>query len=213
MTTALHDAIKREEFDYPALLSALSGYANPRGKITSLLRSETIIRVKKGLYVFGDKERKRPYSKELLSNLIYGPSLVSLDYALSFHGLIPEKVSAMTATTPKRGKRFETPVGVFEYRQVPKRYYPTGMSLVESGDVSFLMAVPERALADKVRDSRGYEMRTLSAVGDYLFEGLRIERSDFLGLNLELLEELAHRAKSEKISLCAKLLRNEKKNP
>ena len=92
MEPDLRERIGREEFDYSALMSTLSGYANPRDKVTSLLRRGVIVRVKKGLHVFGDADRRRPYSRELLANLIYGPSFVSLDYALAFHGLIPERV-------------------------------------------------------------------------------------------------------------------------
>ena len=107
----LRQRIGREEFDYPALMAALSGYANPRDRVTTLLRRGDILRVKKGLYVFGDQLRRRPYSRELLANLVYGPSLVSLDSALSFHGLIPERVEAMTSVTTKRPKAFDTPSG------------------------------------------------------------------------------------------------------
>ena len=41
-----------------------------------------IVRVKKGLYVFGLDYRRGAWSREVLANLIYGPSYVSLDYAL-----------------------------------------------------------------------------------------------------------------------------------
>ena len=69
--------IQAEEFDFQSLLDSLQGYARPRDKITGLLRRGDIIRVKKGLYVFGEKYRQRPYSRELLANLIYGPSYIS----------------------------------------------------------------------------------------------------------------------------------------
>ena len=49
MTIGLRKIINREEFDYPALMSALSAYANPRDKVTALLRKGVIVRVKKGL--------------------------------------------------------------------------------------------------------------------------------------------------------------------
>ena len=140
----------REEFDYQALMAALSEYANPRDKVTALLRRGDIIRVKKGLYVFGDELRRRPYSRELLANLVYGPSFVSLDSALSFHGLIPERIEALTSVTTKRPKTFDTPIGSFIYRQSPQSAFHLGMDRVEEGDVAFLIATPERALADKV---------------------------------------------------------------
>ena len=205
MELKLREQIGREEFDYPALMSALASYANPRDKVTSLLRRGTIVRVKKGLYVFGQALRRRPYSRELLANLVYGPSFVSLDYALAFHGLIPERVETVTSVTPKRGRAFHTPVGTFAYRQVPEAYFPLGMDRVESGDVAFLMAVPERALADKVRDDRGNPLRTLADASTYLFENLRLDREAASAMDGDLLEQLAEAGHSRKIALCARL--------
>ncbi|MGD0626568.1 MAG: hypothetical protein ABSB32_17880 [Thermodesulfobacteriota bacterium] len=60
-----------------------------------MLRRKDIIRVKKGLYIFGETYARRPFSREVLANVIYGPSYVSLDYALHYHGLIPERVEAV----------------------------------------------------------------------------------------------------------------------
>jgi hypothetical protein len=45
MSVELRKRIGREEFDYQALMSALSNYASPRDRVTALLQSGTIIRV------------------------------------------------------------------------------------------------------------------------------------------------------------------------
>lgn len=207
MEIELRKRIGREEFDYPALMAALARYANPRDKVRSLLRQGVIIRVKKGLYVFGEALRRRPISRELLANLIYGPSMVSLESALSYHGLIPERVAQLTSVTPKRPKSFETPLGSFVYRRVPPACFPLGMERVESGDVAYLIASPERALADKLREDRGTPLRTQADMAAYLTENLRIERDDLLRLDPAQLEEMAAAAPSAKIALCARLLR------
>jgi hypothetical protein len=209
----LRQRIGREEFDYPALMAALSGYANPRDRVTAFLLRGDIIRVKKGLYVFGDQLRRRPYCLELLANLVYGPSFVSLDSALSFHGLIPERVEATTSVTTKRPKTFDTPVGSFIYRRAPKRYFPLGMDRVEEDDVAFLIAVPERALADKVRDDRGHLLRTQADAARYIFEDLRIDQDEFEQMAPGFLMELAKAARSRKIAICATLLRKLKERP
>ncbi len=203
----IKNRIGREEFDYPALMAALSGYANPRDRVTALLRRGDIIRVKKGIYVFGERLRQRPYSRELLANLVYGPSFVSLDSALSHYNLIPERVAALTSVTTKRPKVFDTPVGSFIYRQAPKSYFHLGMERVEEGDVAFLIAAPERALADKIRDDRGYPLRAQAEAARYLFDDLRIEAPDFVQLDPDFLEILAESARSRKIGICASLLR------
>jgi hypothetical protein len=203
----LRRLIGREEFDYQALMAALSDYANPRDKVTVLLRRGDIIRVKKGLYVFGDELRRRPYSRELLANLVHGPSFVSLDSALSFYGLIPERIDVLTSVTTKRPKTFNTPVGAFIYRQSPKIAFHIGMDRVEKSDLAFLIATPERALADKVRDDRGHALSNQQDAARYLFEDLRIDTADFEQLDPNHLETLAEGLRSRKISICARLLR------
>lgn len=213
MTKNLRQRIGREEFDYPALMEALSEYANPRDRVTAMLRSGTVIRVKKGLYIFGRDLRRRPYSRELLANLIYGPSFVSLDTALSFYGLIPERVEAVTSVTSKRPKRFETPVGTFIYRGSTRRSFHLGMDRVEEGDVAFLIATRERALADKVRDQRGNPIRTKGAAARYLFDDLRIDEEEFRRLQPNSLDEIADGLRSRKVAVCASLLRKLRGEP
>jgi hypothetical protein len=203
----LRKKIDREEFDYPALMSALSMYAKPRDKVTSLLRKGVIVRVKKGLYVYGDDYRKRPFCRELLANLIYGPSYVSLEYALSWYGLIPERVPVLTSVTPKRGRRFITPVGMFVYRRAPLTSFYLGMDRVVQDDFSFLIATPERALADKLRDDRGSSIRNQSDIKSYVFENLRLDRTLFLQMDWKMLGELAEALNSHRVALCCRLLK------
>ena len=88
--------IRQEEFDSLALGHALRGYARPRDKVSSLLASGVIVRVHKGFYVFWPEYARHPYSRELLANLMYGSSYVSLDSALATHGLISEGVDTLT---------------------------------------------------------------------------------------------------------------------
>jgi hypothetical protein len=210
MLNDLRQRIDREEFDYQALMAALSEYANPRDRVTALLRRGDIMRVKKGLYVFGDALRRRPYSRELLANLMYGPSFVSLDSALSFHGLIPEGVRAMTSVTTKRPKTFATPLGSFIYRQSPESGFHLGMDRVEQEGVAFLIATPERALADKVRDDRGNELRSRADAARYLFESLRIDREGLAQMDPNRLDRLAAGLRSRKVALCAALVRQQR---
>jgi hypothetical protein len=68
-TEALRGQIPQEEFDYQILMYSLRNLARPRDKISALLKSGSIIRVKKGLYIFGPALSRGPYSRELLSNL------------------------------------------------------------------------------------------------------------------------------------------------
>lgn len=175
------------EVDYSTLLQALTGYSYPRDRITRLLRSGELVRIKKGLYVTNDP--RDWYSREVLANLVYGPSYISLEYALRFHGLIPEAVEAVTSVTTMRRKRFDTPAGRFEYEHLPERWYSFGV-LYENVDPrrGFLIAGPEKALADLLY------LRTPEVGRDdiegHLFENLRIDPEDFRRLNFTPLAPL-----------------------
>ena len=95
---------KVEELDYLFLMSCLTAYKQPRDKLTDLLKKNYLIRIKKGLYIFAKDYRLRPFSLEVLANLIYGPSYISLEYALSYYGMIPERVNRITSICFKRIK-------------------------------------------------------------------------------------------------------------
>jgi hypothetical protein len=207
----LRTKIPQEEFDYQTLLGALEAYARPRDKISDLLKKGIIIRVKKGLYVFGEAYRKAPYSKEILANLMFGPSYISLEYALQYHGLIPERVEAVTSVTTGRSRRFLTPVGLFTYRRISLDAFRVGMDRKEIGEKrAFLIATPEKALADKIYTDRGSGIRTKKMMYTYLENDLRIDPAGLMKLKPETLDIIAQRYRSKKIQLLSNLIRRAK---
>lgn len=196
-----------EIFDYQVLTAALSGYSKPRDKITKLLASGAIVRIKKGLYCFGESLRKGPLSREQAANLIYGPSYVSLDYALSFHGMIPERVETVTSVTTRRSRSFRTPVGSFSYRMLQAARYSTGAALETAGGVGFLMATPEKALVDKVWTDRQFSGTRLSDFGAYLLDDLRIDGEALRRLDGSRIQSIALAYGSNKINRLVRYLR------
>jgi hypothetical protein len=208
MMEELRSKIVGEEFDYQALLDGLREYERPRDKITSLLRQGAVIRVKKGIYVFGERYKRRPFSTEVLANMICGPSYISLDYALHYYGLIPERVEAVTSVTVSRSRRFSTPVGLFIYHSVPMRAYPIGLDQIElDGGRSFLIAIPEKALADKIQADRGTAIRTQAEMRIYLLDSLRIDPEGLRKLNSETISQIADQYRSRKLRLLSGLVR------
>lgn len=187
---------KREEIDYLFLMNSLKEYRQPRNKIQALLKAEDLVRVKKGLYIFGERARQEPYSKEVLANLIYGPSAISLEYALSFYGLIPERVEVITSITNNRNKHFQTPVGRFEYSYMSTVKYSFGITqFALAANKHCLIATKEKSLAD-VLMLRNERLATDSELQAHLIENLRIDEL--------YLRELDYNA----ISILAKLYNN-----
>lgn len=177
--------------DYTFLISALSNYRQPRHKIRDFLEKGELIRIKKGLYVFGEKVSPAPYSSELLANLIYGPSAISCEYALSYYGLIPERAVIVTSITNKRNKYFETPQGAFEYAYLSSHKYCVGITQINDiPNQPFLMACKEKALVDYLT-LRAPPLPSLQALATHLIENLRIEEDALFTLDYETLCQLA----------------------
>ena len=192
--------IEHDVFDYHTLTEALRTYRKPRDKFTKLLERGAVVRIKKGLYIFGADFRREPISREYLANLIYGPSYVSLDYALSYHGLIPERVDLVTSVTMKRSKEFHTPFGVFSYRMVTNNRYSIGAVLEQAGKVSFLIASPEKALIDKVWTDKRFHGTSIFEYKTYLTEDLRIDFEALKNLNITRAQSIVRKYDSAKIN-------------
>ena len=204
----LQRRIPREEFDYTILKSVLRDYAGPTQKIHGLLRSRAIVRVKKGLYVFGPEHQRRLICRETLANLIFGPSCISLEYALAHHGLIPERVETVTSVTPKKkDKVFETPLGRFTYRHLALARYPYGIEQVWIDETHpVLMASPAKALCDLVKLSRSPKLASAQDARAFLREDLRIDEERWERIDRAELRTLARLYRSRDADWIAEAL-------
>ncbi len=192
------------ELDYGLLMDRLKGYQRPREKISELLRGGTLVRVKKGIYVLGPRFG-RDASLPVLANMIYGPSYVSRHYALAVHQLIPERVFEITSMTPNRNKRFETPLGVFSYELSPAGLYAVGVTRIPLDERrGFLIATPEKALADLIYRER---LESLSELEAFVIEGLRIEPGELGRFRLGLLDRIRRCHPSQPLELLPGLVR------
>jgi len=206
-TLQLRRGIGREEFDHPKLTSVLSSYDAVDQKINELIKSGTIIRVKKGLYVFGPDVRDAPICRESLANLIYGPSCISLEYALAYHGLIPERVETVTSVTPKRDKEFNTPVGRFTYRLLNISKFPHGVTqewIDEQHPI--LIASPEKALCDYVLLNNVPAFPDRKDAVDFLQNDLRIGRENWDRFDIKQMIQLNQHYKNQNIARIIEVL-------
>lgn len=176
--------------DYQFVMDCLKGYGSPRSKLTHLLKSGALLHVKRGLYLLGPRFQRHPYCLELLANMIYGPSYVSLESALQIYGFIPEHVYTTTSVTFKASKQFKTPVGNFLYAHCNLKAYPIGITTrTVSSYENPLIATPEKALTDMLTIRRG-KITTLKQIEQILIEDLRIEEAELLTLNLQQIQKI-----------------------
>ena len=178
------------------LMDELKSYASPAKKIERMTNSGELTRVVRGLY-----ETDPHTPGYLLASAIYGPSYLSFEYALAYHGLIPEAVHQFTSASfdKKRIKQFETPFGVFSYRDIPEEAFPCGVRLMTENGYSYRLASPEKAVCDELYKLSPCANR--AELEQLLFEDLRIDRQAFPGLDLKEMEQLSalYRTKNHKL--------------
>lgn len=149
--------------------------SSPGKKIQALERSGELIRLKRNLFIVNPELAGKETDARLCANHLYGPSYVSLQWALRYYGLIPEQVFMVTSVTTKRSRSFSTPIGTFSYMQVPDHYFPIGINSEEENGVHFLTASPEKALCDTLLQNNFVPHQSIKALRTYLEEDLRLD--------------------------------------
>ena len=144
------------------------------------LKSGEVIQLRRGLYHLSSSVFPALVSTEMLANLIYGPSYVSLESALSYHGWIPEAVHNCTSVTSGRPRHFDTPHGRFSYVRIKQTPLMAGVLCEQATGGTFLVATPLKALADIVA-ARGLDWTDSGP----LVSSLRIGSEDLDGLTSE----------------------------
>ena len=170
------EKFKNIPLESSVLQDLMGNYKFPRNKVSTLEKRGNIVRLKKGLHVISEKISRMPVSRELLANHLYGISYVSLETALSFYGIIPERVFAIRSMTTKRAKNFETPFGNFDYTTVSADYFNIGLrqEIIEN-QYAFLIATPTKAVCDMIVATPNLRLQSVKAMQNYLIEDLRID--------------------------------------
>jgi hypothetical protein len=179
--------------------SCFRDLASPEKKIQLLEKNGALIRLKRNLYIVNQEMTGKETDARLCANHIYGPSYVSFQWALSYYGMIPERVFLMTSATTKRTRYFETPIGNFRYVQVPASYFPIGVECKEEQGVSFLMATREKALCDTILLDNFVPGQSLKSLGVYLEEDMRLDMDILPELDSEIIEQCAQAGRKTQI--------------
>jgi predicted transcriptional regulator of viral defense system len=159
------------------------------------LAAGEVIRICRGLYCLGNRNRSRAIDSLAVAQLILGPSYVSLEAALAFHGWLPEAVETVTSVCDARSRRFLTPIGGFRFDRVPQRNLFAAVCRVPRADgQAAFVATPLKALADYVSvhraDWRGVEP---------LIESLRLPPTCIAEIEPEQCAELAANYRSRRV--------------
>jgi hypothetical protein len=179
-------SIASQPLSHQLLISILKDYQRPNDKIHQLINEGVLQAIKKGLYVAGpavDATRKpEPF---LLANHILGPSYVSVETALAYHGFIPERVYEIASMTTKAPRKFRTSLGTFTYTKLALPYYSFGIQSEKLADDQYAMvASPGKAIFDKVITTSGLLFRSKKSATEFLLENMRMDEALLKQLNV-----------------------------
>lgn len=176
--------------DFEALETVLTEYKYPKDKVSRMEKNGELLRIKKGLFVVSPEIHRMTISKELIANHLYGPSYLSLESALSFYKLIPERVHTVRSMTSKRSKSYTTPLGIFDYVSAPKEYFQVGIRQeIVNERFAFLIASPEKAICDLIVATSGLRIQSVKAMQIYLKEDMRIDLSAIENFDLQIVRQ------------------------
>lgn len=179
-------------FTRGALMQTLKDYRRPNDKIAEWLRQGVLMPIKRGLYVLGAPSGGRVPCLPLVANRLYGPSCVSLDFALHWHGLIPERVHEITSVCIARGRTIGNALGRFSYVRLPAQVYPCGVFQASvSAQETFLIASPAKALCDKVMLTPRLRATSRASMQRFLMDDLRVDRASLHDLDLDVVRTYA----------------------
>lgn len=172
----------------PAALDALLKRAVQAGEIS---------RIRRGLFCLDRRFLAAPPNPLSLAQMVYGPSYLSSETALSWHGWIPEAVHAVVSTGLGRSREFLTPLGTYVYQRVPQQSLMSGVQRIaeHTPHVAYFVARPLKALADYV-----YTHHCDWHSADPLRGSLRIEDDALSRLTNEDFKELEGQYRSGRVS-------------
>ena len=199
-TIELKNAIPVSVLSHEMIYSLLEkSVSNVNEKISNLVKNGDLIRLKKGFYTFSKAYLNKPIDLISAANMLYTPSYISFDYALSYYGMIPERVSEITSATSKNEKLFDTPIGRFSYKKIPINAYSLGVDWINDEiEGGKFIATAEKALCDKIKYDRGIGTLTQTSMLEYLKYDLRLDITKKLDTNFIREISIAYKSRNLK---------------
>jgi predicted transcriptional regulator of viral defense system len=173
--TFLHNFGENAVIDSSSFALLDEKLADIRRQVSGWVKKGYLLQLKKGVYVLSDTYRKIAPSERFIANYLVTPSYLSLEYALGYYDLIPEKVTVYSSLTTKKTQTFTNVLGTFEYRSVKESLF-SGFTKVAANNQDFFIALPEKAILDffYLRED------VLGASGE--FEAFRFQNLEILKL-------------------------------
>jgi predicted transcriptional regulator of viral defense system len=155
------------------LLSGDRDPADVRRQLARWQASGRIVQLRRNVYALAEPWRRIEPHPFVIANELRAPSYVSLQSALSWHGLIPEAVPVTTSVTTGRPAEFRTALGQYLFRHVHGEVFFGYSRVAVLDDQEAFVADPAKALLDLVYLTPGGD-------ADEYLESLRLSRLEAL---------------------------------
>lgn len=181
-------------FETGLLLAGDEKPSDVQRQLSRWVKAERLYPLRRGLYALAPPFQKVTPHPFLVANRMVRGSYVSLQSALAHYGMIPEYVPVTTSVTVARPGRWNTPLGIYDFRHVQPEWLRGFRRVSLGGGQEAFLASAEKALLDLIYlEPDGDEP-------DYL-AGLRLH--NLVALDLEELRRLAESAERPKLRRAA----------
>lgn len=199
-----YDAFTAVAARYPVfgedVLSTFGGSKAARHlQLNRWLKKGKLMRLKRGIYTLPGERRRVQFSSQWLANTLYSPSYLSLEYALSWYDMLPERVTIITSVSRLKTAKFTNPLGTFVYHSIRRELFFGFEEVFDMFQKPVLMATREKALLDYVYFRDDWESDR-----KFIEENIRLQQID--ALKPKKLKDCAKRFGSKKISAAVDVL-------
>ncbi len=147
-----------------------------RTQLHRWVKSGKIEPLRREMYTLADTYRKTVLYPAVIANELYRPSYLSGLWALSYYGIIPEKVAFYTSITPRVPRDFTNKFGTFQYSNIKQsNFFGFSSHVIQQQDI--WLADPEKAILDLFHLNKGeWTIERLSSMRFQNFDTVDYER-------------------------------------
>lgn len=140
------------------------------------------------------------FLKEIIANILLGPSYVSLDLLYGFMDLYSKVFIKLLLSVLNDQNLLIHLMGCLAICKLKKNYLILALTYTKS--CNFIIASKEKALCDKVYFTKDIDLRSQKAMKEFLEDDLRVDMDELENCDIKIFEEYVKVSKSKNRSSC-----------
>lgn len=177
-----------------------------RNSITYWIENKSLIRLKRGAFVFQEflqKKENATYYPRFLSTKMREPSYLSKEFVLQEYQMLTDIVYGYSVVTTKKTSTISNPFGVFNYQSIKKELF-TGFSQKSYNNMQWFVASKAKALFDFLY----FNQKKFQEISQKELDGLRLNLEQMTPKDWKEYEQYLKKA-PKKMILISNLMKND----